>query len=163
VAALSPSQLAALVRAHFPAAARVTAYAIARAESGGRPDAVGDQGNSFGLWQIDRVFHPQYGVSWLLNPDNNAIAAAAISGGGTNWNPWCTWEASACGGRGNDRYRTYLAEATAALAISPPPSSPGPDPAPATIAAPSAGAWLALAGGGLLLWWAARRPASAAR
>jgi hypothetical protein len=160
VAALSPAQLAGLCRAHFPAAASVTAYAIARAESGGRPDAVGDAGQSFGLWQIDRLFHPQYGASWLLVPDNNAIAAAAISSGGTNWNPWCTWEASACGGRGNGRYRTYLAEATAALAPTP---DPLPVPGPAPIAAPSAGAWLALAGGGLLLWWAARRPASAAR
>jgi hypothetical protein len=163
MARLSDAQLAVLVRAHFPAAAQVTAYAIARAESGGNPDAIGDAGQSFGLWQIYRPVHPQYGASWLLVPDNNAIAAAAISGGGTNWNPWCTWEASACGGHGNGRYRTYLAEATAALAISPPPPSPGPDPAPAPIAAPSGGAWLALAGGGLLLVWAATRPAPAAR
>jgi hypothetical protein len=157
MAALSPAQLADLVRRHFPAAAQVTAYAIARAESGGRPDAVGDAGNSIGLWQIDLVFHRQYTRAFLLNADNNATAALAISGGGRNWNPWCTWEASACGGAGNARYRAFLAEATTALAIVTPPP---PTPAPGAGSTPG-GVVLLLAGGGLLLLWAARRPARA--
>lgn len=161
MAALSPAQLADLCQRHFPAGTvaqtgdpiQVTAYAVARAESGGRPDAVGDAGQSYGLWQVYRPAHPQYGASWLLDPDNNAAAALAISGGGRNWNPWCTWEASACGGAGNGRYRTFLPEARAALNLAPPgPVPPAPGPSMG-----KAGAWLLLAGGLLLL--AARKPA----
>lgn len=157
---LSAAQLAALCVAHFPAGTvrqtgesiRVTAYAVARAESGGSPAAMGDQGCSIGLWQIDRCIHPQYAASWLLGPDNNAIAAAAISNGGSNWNPWCSWERSACGGNGNLRYRQYLAEARAALAQPAPTPEPVP---PAGSAVPWA--WLAAGAGGLLLVLAGKR------
>jgi hypothetical protein len=162
MAALDAAQLAGLVRRHFPAGTvaqtghsiQVTAYAVARAESGGRPDAVGDGGTSFGLWQINRPSHPQYPVAQLLDPEGNANAALAVSAGGHNWNPWCTWEATACGGAGNGRYRLYLAEATTALATAPPVLPPPPAPAPG-----NASPWLLLAGGGLLLALAVRRPA----
>jgi hypothetical protein len=164
MAALSAAQLADLVRRTFPGGSvaqtgdpiRVTAYAVARAESGGRPDAIGDAGQSIGLWQIYTPAHPQYSRASLFDPDSNARAALAISGGGRNWNPWCTWEPSACGGAGNGRYRAFLGEATAALAT----PSPGPVPAPAAGSTPG-GVVLLLAGGGLLLLWAARRPARA--
>jgi hypothetical protein len=130
--ALSSAALADLVRRRFPAGTvaqtglsiRVTAYAVARAESGGRPEAVGDAGTSFGLWQINLPSHPQWPGSWLLEPENNASAAYIVSGAGSNWNPWCTFEPTACGRNGNQRYRGYLAEAAAALTEAPPPPPP---------------------------------------
>jgi hypothetical protein len=162
MAALSQAQLAALVKAHFPAGSvpqtgesiQVTAYAVARAESGGRPEAVGDGGTSFGIWQINRPSHPQYSASWLANPDNNAAAALAVSGGGRNWNPWCTWERTACGGVGNGRYRGYVPEARAALALPIPPVNP-----PITPSEPPGlpWAWAALAAAGVALLFYARR------
>ena len=69
------------------------AAAIAKAESGGNPSAIGDAGNSIGLWQIDTLYHSQYSKSDLTDPNFNAQAAFAISSGGTNWRPWSTaWE-----------------------------------------------------------------------
>lgn len=168
MAALSGAQLADLCRRHFPAGQvpqtgeliQVTAFAVARAESGGRPDALGDRGNSCGLWQIDRAFHPQFSAAYLLNPENNATAAAAISSGGLNWNPWCSWEPTACGGAGNGSYRAHLPEARAALASSPGPT-PQPDPGPGS----KSGALplIMLAGAGALLLLAAKRRAAAPR
>jgi hypothetical protein len=162
MAALSQAHLAALVKAHFPAGSvpqtgesiQVTAYAVARAESGGRPEAIGDGGQSFGLWQVYRPAHPQYAASWLLDPNNNAVAALAISSNGRNWNPWCTWERTACGGAGNSRYRGYVPEARAALAL---PVPPGPIPDPGAVPPGQPWAWAALAAAGVALLFYARR------
>jgi len=128
-AALSNADLASLVVRHFPNGVvpqtgeniRVTAYAVARAESAGNPSACGDNSQSIGIWQIHMPSHPEYSREWLFNPDNNADAAVSNSGNGLNWNPWCTWEASACNGNGNEAYKAYLSEARMALGISPTP------------------------------------------
>ncbi len=141
-----------------------TAYAVARAESGGRPDAVGDGGNSFGLWQIYVPAHPAYSPSWLVDPVNNSRAMAAISNNGWSWTPWCTWDAPACGGAGNGSYRAYLGEAQTALApfrqpVPPPPPPvppPVPPPGPPPYQLSSTDAYLLLVGGAALLL-AARR------
>jgi hypothetical protein len=135
-AALSPPALAALIRQFWPAgrvpqtgeSIHVTAYAVARAESGGRPGAEGDLdlGVSIGLWQINLRWHPEYSRRWLYDPGNNARAAVLISNGGRTWNPWCTWERTACGGAGGNQYRAYLPEARAAFAVAPPPPAPPP-------------------------------------
>jgi len=125
-ATLSNAELANLVIRRFPNGVvpqtgeniRVTAYAVARAESGGNPSACGDNNQSIGLWQINMPLHPQYSKEWLLNPDNNADAAVSISGNGLNWNSWCTWEKSACNRNGNEAYKPYLSEARAALGVS---------------------------------------------
>jgi len=117
--ALSGAELAALVRNHFPLGAvpqtgesiRVTAYAVARAESGGNPSACGDNGMSIGLWQIYTPAHPEYDKCRLFEEDYNAEAARQISSNGVNWNPWCVWEKTACGGKGNENYKAYLTEA----------------------------------------------------
>jgi hypothetical protein len=146
MAALSNAALADLVRRHFPQG-QVVAYAIARAESGGRPEAVGDSGASIGIWQIYRPAHPQYSFATLMDPDGNAAAAAAISSGGTRFTPWCTYEPAACGGRGNARYRAYLGEATAALGVTP-------TPAPSANASRAA-LWALLAGAAVLVGVAA--------
>jgi hypothetical protein len=122
---LSNFQLADLVRRYFPDGIvpktgeniRVTAYAVARAESGGNPTACGDGGKAIGLWQIHTGYNPQYDKGRLFDPEYNAEAARQISNNGMNWNPWCTWEQSACGGYGNGTYKYYIDEAKRALTI----------------------------------------------
>lgn len=56
----------------------VTAVAIALAESSGNPAAIGDSGNSIGLWQIDIVYHPEFSGDDLTNPQTNANDAYQI-------------------------------------------------------------------------------------
>lgn len=77
-----------------------TAAAIAMAESGGNPDAVGDLAisppdGSVGLWQINVAAHPQYSAASLHDPQTNANAALAISSGGSNFQPWSTFNSGA--------------------------------------------------------------------
>lgn len=72
-----------------------TAVAIAKAESGGNPNAVGDLtlGVSVGLWQINLHFHPEYDHASLLDPQYNANAAWAIyDAAGSNFSPWSTYK-----------------------------------------------------------------------
>jgi soluble lytic murein transglycosylase-like protein len=73
------------------------AAAVAMAESGGNPAAVGDPqyGGSYGLWQVNAPAHPNYNTTDLLDPTYNAQAAFAISSSGTNWNPWTTYRTGA--------------------------------------------------------------------
>jgi len=122
---LSNADLANLVLRHFPDGIvtqtgeniRVTAYAVARAESGGNPFTCGDNGQSIGIWQINMPSHPQYSRECLFDADCNADAAKAISNNGLDWNAWCTWEKSACNGNGNNNYKAYIDEAKDALGI----------------------------------------------
>jgi hypothetical protein len=76
------------------------AVAVALAESGGHPDAVGDFGRSYGLWQIHGPAHPQYSAWQLLDAEYNAHAAFEISKGGTDWSPWTTFR--------NGDYRRFM-------------------------------------------------------
>jgi len=116
---LSNDELANVVRSNFPLGAvtqtgesvRVTAYAVAKAESGGNPSACGDNDRSIGLWQINIDYHPQYDKCRLFEQDYNANAAKEISNSGKDWNPWCTWEKTACGGNGDESYKNYLVQA----------------------------------------------------
>lgn len=71
------------------------AAAVAMAESGGNAGAVGDNGTSFGLWQIHTPVHPQFSPQSMLDPTSNALAAFAISSQGTNWHPWTTFNTGA--------------------------------------------------------------------
>ena len=126
---LSNAELADLVIRHFPDGIvqqtgeniRVTAYAVARAESGGSPTACGDNGQSIGIWQINILYHPQYTREYLFDPDHNAEAAVEISSDGRYWKAWCTWEKSACNEHGDESYKDYLPEARIALGIPPTP------------------------------------------
>ena len=95
---LSLSDMSALaLAAGFPDPA--LAAAIAMAESGGNPAAVGDTqpgvlGPSIGLWQIDLYFHPQYTQAELVDPAANARAAYAIwLAAGKKFTPWSTYNA----------------------------------------------------------------------
>lgn len=94
------------------------AVAIAKAESDFNPGVMGDVnlGGSIGLWQIYLPASPQYDAQSLRDPAYNARAAYHVSRGGTNFNPWCTYKPSACGGEGNNAYTRYLDEARAAVA-----------------------------------------------
>lgn len=96
MANLTLPQLRALASdAGFPAGSLDIAAAIAMAESGGNPNAVGDNGDSCGLWQVNTPSHPQYTCSELLDPSFNAKVAYSISQGGTNWKPWSTYNSGA--------------------------------------------------------------------
>jgi hypothetical protein len=100
---LSPTQIAAYAAAAgFQGADLNTAVAIALAESGGNPNAIGDRtlaptrGPSYGLWQINigSAANPQF-ASWnLFDPQTNAQAAfqiySAIGGFGTT-RGWTTY------------------------------------------------------------------------
>lgn len=117
----------------------VTATAIAMAESGGNPDAVGDltispPDGSVGLWQINVAAHPQYSAASLHDPTTNAQAALAISSNGTTWTPWSTFTSGA--------YKQYVAGAQAAAATALPPGV-----IPAALVVASGGA----------LWWLIER------
>jgi hypothetical protein len=85
--------------AGFPVSAVPTAAAVAMAESGGNPNAVGDlqitPGGSIGLWQVNLKAHPSYNRASLFDPAYNALAALAISSGGRNWAPWSTFNSGA--------------------------------------------------------------------
>jgi len=78
------------------------AAAIAMAESNGNPLAIGDNGTSFGLWQIHLPAHPEYDAISLGDPMTNALAAKAISKNGADWTPWTTFN--------NGAYKKYMGE-----------------------------------------------------
>jgi hypothetical protein len=77
-----------------------TAIAIALAESGGDPNAIGDTaittGGSVGLWQVNLHWHPEYDQLKLHDPQYNANAAYAIySAAGSDFAPWSTYKSGA--------------------------------------------------------------------
>ncbi len=102
-----------LRQAGFRGDALRTAYAVALAESGGRPTAhnpnVNTGDNSYGLFQINMLgdMGParlrQFGLSSnedLYDPLTNARVAYLMSGGGRDWSPWTTYTSGA--------YRRYI-------------------------------------------------------
>lgn len=90
----------ALQQAGLDSASSAIGAAIALAESGGRSDAVGDQGTSFGPWQIHLPAHPDVTQACAMDLMCAAAATVKISSGGTNWNPWTTFQTGA--------YRAFL-------------------------------------------------------
>jgi len=99
--------------AGFTGAALIIATAIALAESSGNPNAHGDIGigqGSFGLWQINAYYHPEYGPDFtkLYDPETNANAAYAIYlAAGSSFSPWSTFK--------NRAYMTYYSAAQNAV------------------------------------------------
>ena len=79
------------------------AAAVAMAESGGNPLALGDAGTSFGLWQIHQPAHPEFDASRLMEPDYNGRAAMLVSKAGTDWSPWTMFR--------NGTYRKFMPKA----------------------------------------------------
>lgn len=67
---------------------------IAMAESGGNPRAYSPT-NDYGLWQING----SHGSLATFDPVGNARAAVSISGNGSDWSPWTTYQTGAYIGR----------------------------------------------------------------
>lgn len=101
--------------------AAVTAVAIAIAESGLDPGAIGDValetpewGPSVGLWQVrslvsERGTGAERDGDRLTDPAFNAASAAAISAGWTNFKPWSTFVSG--------EYTAHLAKVQAAIPL----------------------------------------------
>jgi soluble lytic murein transglycosylase-like protein len=96
------------------------AYAVMRAESGGRPKALnvnsatGDK--SYGIFQINMIGrlgparlkeHHLKSYTDLFDPLTNAKIAYKMSKGGSNWQPWGAWR--------NGAFKYHLAELPASL------------------------------------------------
>lgn len=110
---LSASEIAGYAsNAGFSGNDLVTAVAIALAESGGDPQALGDTsitpGGSLGLWQINLKYHPEYQAnpSVLYDPQINANAAWKIFTA-SGFSAWSTFN----GGQ----YQAHLDDANAAV------------------------------------------------
>jgi len=71
-----------------------TGAAIAMAESSGDTRAVGDHGDSIGLWQIHVPSCPKQWANrdMLKHAGFNAQAAASMSNGGTDWHLWSSFK-----------------------------------------------------------------------
>ena len=108
---LSAGQIAGYAEAAGFSGAQVPiAVAVALAESGGDPTAENHDSNGttdYGLWQINSVHG--YDPNQLLDPAFNAKAAYEVSGGGTHWTPWVTYNSGA--------YKQYLGQATGATPV----------------------------------------------
>lgn len=118
-----------LYQAGFRGGALRTAFAVAKAESGGRPGAhnpnAGTGDNSYGLFQINMLGdlgparRKQFGLSSnedLYDPVVNARIAFKMSNGGKTWSPWSVHpESKSRGGKGSG-YERHLASADAAIA-----------------------------------------------
>jgi hypothetical protein len=81
-------------KAGFSGTALAMAIAVALAESGGNPDATDHDDNGTvdrGLWQINSV-HTQFSPACDYDPLCAAEAAFSISAGGTDWEPWVTYQ-----------------------------------------------------------------------
>lgn len=112
---------AALVRmargAGFTDAALQKAVAIALAESGGQVAALNfnppNPGSwDIGVWQINDDAHPTYDRNLLFtSPGENALAAYEISGSGTDFTPWVTFNSGA--------YNQFMTRAAVAIQQAP--------------------------------------------
>ena len=109
--ALSATAVAALAKAAgVPVDQLATAVAIAIAESGLNPNATNvntDGSVDRGLWQINNAAHPDVSDGSAFDPVTAAQDMLSISDGGTNWNPWVTYQTGA--------YLQYLPEAQQAV------------------------------------------------
>lgn len=97
---LAAQELLALAQAAGSGGDPQTAAAVALAESGGDPAAVGvnsDQWHSRdrGLWQINDHWHPEVSDACAFDAACNARAAYAISNGWTDFTPWSTFQSGA--------------------------------------------------------------------
>lgn len=110
---LSASQIASYAQAAgFTGPDLITAVAIALAESGGNPSALGDvnisPGGSIGLWQINVAAHPEFSGENLYDPQTNANAAYSVFvDAGDSFSPWSTYS--------NGAYESFLATAQGAV------------------------------------------------
>lgn len=98
---LSAAQIAGYAAgAGFKGQALTNAVAVALAESGGDPRAVGvnsdrHRSRDRGLWQINDYWHRNVSDAQAFDPAAAARHAFRISKGGRDWSPWTTWPAAA--------------------------------------------------------------------
>lgn len=81
-----------------PSTPATVATAISIAENGpGDPAAHNPvpPDDSWGLWQINRLAHPQYPAERLTDPAYNAAIAYKLSDGGDRWTDWSTYTSGA--------------------------------------------------------------------
>ncbi|MER7911268.1 hypothetical protein, partial [Streptomyces sp. NPDC096068] len=123
----APSDLCAQVgyNAGFRGDSLVTAVAVALAESSCNPSASNVQNNTppstdRGLWQINDYWHSEVGDACAYDAQCNADEAFRISSGGTNWQPWSTYNQGA--------HKRHLGEARSAVDRLGRPGEPGPKP-----------------------------------
>lgn len=111
---LTPQSIAMYAAAAgFSDADLTIAVAVAMAESSGDPNAVGDGGTSYGLWQIHWTVHPdtyQTDPKELFDPQTNANAAYTVFLQ-QGWNAWSTYGS---GPGHNNAYLAFLGDASAA-------------------------------------------------
>jgi len=103
---VTPDQILALAQGAGSGGDPVTATAVALAESGGNPAALGqnpDGSRDRGLWQVNDRAHPDVADACAFDPSCNAQAAYAISGGWQDFTPWTTFQTGA--------YRAFLQQA----------------------------------------------------
>lgn len=97
----TPAQLAVIAgAAGFTGDGLNKAVAVALAESGGNPQAVGVNADKWrsrdrGLWQINNHWHPEVTDAQAFNPASAAKAAYTISHAGRDWSQWSTWPVAA--------------------------------------------------------------------
>lgn len=110
---MTPAQIAAVAaNAGFSGDDLITAVAVALAESNppGNEQSVGDQGTSFGLWQIHLPAHPEFEGLNHLDPQVNAHEAFDVySTAGESFQPWSTYSV-------NGSYRNFLQDAATGVA-----------------------------------------------
>jgi hypothetical protein len=111
---LSASDIATFAaNAGFTGQDLITAVSVALAESNGNPNALGDVGigaGSFGLWQINSYYHPEFGPDFtiLYDPQTNANAAYSVySVSGRTFKPWSTFNSG--------RYQAFVPTVQSAL------------------------------------------------
>lgn len=80
--------------AGFTGSQVATATAIALAESSGNTAALGDNGTSYGLWQIHLPAHPELAGENLFDPATNAKAAYTVYQH-QGWGAWSTYNGPA--------------------------------------------------------------------
>jgi hypothetical protein len=73
-----------------------TAVAVAKAESGFRPQITNTVGNAHGidrgLFQINSYWHPEVSATCALSASCNTRQAVRISKVATTWREWWTWK-----------------------------------------------------------------------
>lgn len=98
--------------------------AISAAESGLNTDTVGDNGQSYGLFQIYQpVWGTKYGPACATDVQCSAKAAWEISNHGTDFNPWSVYRFSSYGSQPQPGYPNpftkYMSQAMAAVGFDP--------------------------------------------
>jgi hypothetical protein len=97
---LSAAQLVQLAQAAGTGGDPRIAAAVALAESGGDPAAVGTNSDQWrsrdrGLWQINDHWHPEVSDACAFDATCNARAAYVISNGWTDFHEWATFQSGA--------------------------------------------------------------------